>query len=132
MSDGYTKDPIIGFRSYMKRLTEKKDELNPNGWESHILYMDQDQAVKLLEVLTTKQENVAGVKFNIQVKKKARNDNPNITFNKAYMFVGSVIPKEGKDYKAAQGRFVPKKGTGSTVAEETESKIKELKKKGIA
>lgn len=128
--NNYVRDPIFGFRSYTKKKTGKTDEANPGGWDMHNLYLDQDKVAELIQTLSTLQDNPAGVKFNVQIKKR-QNTNTGHLFDSAYMFVGATQNQTDGNTGVTQGQFVPKVAK-TEVKPEVTAKINQLKEKGIA
>lgn len=104
------KDPCIFFRSVIQSTTKTKDALNPNGHSRIQLYLDQEQASALIAALQANLENPKGVKLEVNIKKRANQQNGNV-FDSGFTFVKAVADtQQGPGAGAPRGpsKFVPK------------------------
>jgi hypothetical protein len=103
----YTKDPMISFRNTIRGLDSK-------GAERFQLYLNVEEAQKIVDVLTTLISEGKQSKIDLHVAKRTTNDGRR-EFDSAYAFIKHVEPKSATmtaggttpTTASVKGRFVP-------------------------
>lgn len=88
------KDPVIFFRSVVLSKDKK-------GWDRSQLYLDKEQATKLIESITAQLENPTGVKLDLHTGEKEWQGRK---FISGYTFVKPVEERTNATYAPVQAK----------------------------